>query len=566
MEPEDKRHFRRYYKAAELELRKKEATFKAKTVDYSLDGVGALAEGASKIEKGDVISFACDDLKIKFFGEVVWRRNLEAGTRIGVKNLGRMQGHLKDFALADTLIGLQRSLKTGILTVESGDIVKRVYIKNGDMIFSASNQDEDRLGDMLLKENIITLEQFNQSVTEMKRTGLRQGAALVRLGYLAPKGLITAVRHQVESIIESLFNLEDGRFVFEEKPLPSEEVITLKLSAGNIIYYGIKRINSLQLIEKGLPPLDDVLSFSSAPLDIFQDVKLDHPGKRIISCIDGKTTIREILSITQLDRFETLKTIYSLLSIRMIKVTDVFKPSSIEQEKIREEIITERLETDMDPEVREKIEVMHRRYENLGYYGILEVKDHATTAEIKKAYYKAAKKFHPDMHFYSTDDSLKMKLSEIFAYIYEAYSTLSKPHKRKEYDAGITIKPAKLTANQDKARAKFEEGMSQFRRNNYPEAELLFGGAAYFDSTISEYHYYYGLVLVGLKKFKEAEKAFSRALKLEPYNADYLSNLGSVFLALGFPLRAKGLFEKALRTNPAHAKALEGMKIFHDLK
>lgn len=559
MDTEDKRHFKRYYKVSELGLKKRKGTFKAKMVDYSLDGIGAALESNSNMEKGDVISFTVDDMEIESLGEVVWIKNHEAGTRIGVKKLGLMKGHLKDFWLADTMIGLQRSMKTGILTVQSGDVIKMVYIKNGDMIFSASNQDEDRLGNMLLRDNIITLDQFNQSVVEMKKTGLRQGAALVKLGHLAPEGLITAVRHYVERIIESLFILDDGRFVFEEKPLPSEEVITLKLSAGNIIYYGVKGINSEQRIEKGLPPLDGALCFSSAPLDIFQDVKLDQSGKRIISCIDGKTTITEILSITQMDRLEAFRTIYALLSIRMIRALDVCKLFQFEQEKIKEEIMTERTEAEIDPDIREKIEVMYRRHEDIGYYGVLGVKNHATTEEIKKAYYKAAKKFHPDMHFYNTDDSLKMKLSEIFTYIYEAYSTLSHPHKRKEYDAGITIKPAKLTANQDRARAQFGEGMIQFKGNNYAEAELCFGQAAYFDSTIAEYHYYYGLALVGLKKYKEAEKAFSRALRLEPYNADYLCNLGFVFLALGFPVRARGLFEKALRTNPAHVKALEGL-------
>jgi hypothetical protein len=94
-------------------------------------------------------------------GGVVWSKRGKLKVKIGIENIGHMKGRLKDFRLADTLIGLQRSQKTGILTVESGNIVKKIYIKNGDMIFSASNQEEDRLGDVLLKEGRITLEQYN---------------------------------------------------------------------------------------------------------------------------------------------------------------------------------------------------------------------------------------------------------------------------------------------------------------------------------------------------------------------------------------------------------------------
>ena len=128
-----------------------------------------------------------------------------------------------------------------------------------------------------------------------------------------------------------------------------------------------------------------------------------------------------------------------------------------------------------------------------------------------------------------------------------------------EYDKLITLKPVKLTATQDKAKAAFNEGKVQFRKGNYPEAELLFGQAAYYDRTISEYHYYYALTLAKAGRFKEAEKALERALRLEPANADYLAELGFMYLELSFPLRAKGIFDKVLKISPDNARASEGM-------
>ena len=67
---------------------------------------------------------------------------------------------------------------------------------------------------------------------------------LVRLGYLKPQELVWAVRRQVEEIILSLFGFEgsSSEVEFKEEPLPSDEVITLKLSAANLIYRGIKRL------------------------------------------------------------------------------------------------------------------------------------------------------------------------------------------------------------------------------------------------------------------------------------------------------------------------------------
>ena len=64
------------------------------------------------------------------------------------------------------------------------------------------------------------------------------------------------------------------------------------------------------------------------------------------------------------------------------------------------------------------------------YYDILEVKVNATQSEIKKAYYKLAKKYHPDK---ATGDK-KEEYTQKFQKIGEAYEVLSDPEKRKVYD------------------------------------------------------------------------------------------------------------------------------------
>ncbi len=62
------------------------------------------------------------------------------------------------------------------------------------------------------------------------------------------------------------------------------------------------------------------------------------------------------------------------------------------------------------------------------YYEILEVDKNATVEEIKSAYRKLAKKYHPDLN--KNDRNAKNKFIEL----QKAYETLKDPKKRKQYD------------------------------------------------------------------------------------------------------------------------------------
>jgi DnaJ-class molecular chaperone len=85
------------------------------------------------------------------------------------------------------------------------------------------------------------------------------------------------------------------------------------------------------------------------------------------------------------------------------------------------------------------------------YYTLLQVLPQASTEEIKKAYRKLAKVWHPDKNQSPT-------AAKVFQGIHEAYKTLTNPIKRKNYNLKywkVFGKPTAQTTPKEKAETHF---------------------------------------------------------------------------------------------------------------
>ncbi|HKJ06245.1 MAG TPA: J domain-containing protein [Flavobacteriaceae bacterium] len=118
--------------------------------------------------------------------------------------------------------------------------------------------------------------------------------------------------------------------------------------------------------------------------------------------------------------------------------------------------------------------------EYIDYYKILELNKKASQADIKKAYRKLARKYHPDLN--PNDDVAKKK----FQQINEANEVLSDPEKRKKYDQYGKDWQHADAFEEAKKRGAYQQQTGGFGGGNYQQySNANFGDAGDFSDFFS---------------------------------------------------------------------------------
>lgn len=151
---------------------------------------------------------------------------------------------VRAFPIADILYMIHSSAKSGFLFFENGSHEKVVYLHRGEVVFAASNQQVDRLGECLLRSGSITLDQHREAQRAYSPAH-KYGKVLVERGVLTPREVWNGVKGQVEEIVRSLFSYGSGMAMLWEGEVRPDNVVRLALPTRRLIAEGLRRRDEL---------------------------------------------------------------------------------------------------------------------------------------------------------------------------------------------------------------------------------------------------------------------------------------------------------------------------------
>jgi curved DNA-binding protein CbpA len=151
--------------------------------------------------------------------------------------------------------------------------------------------------------------------------------------------------------------------------------------------------------------------------------------------------------------------------------------------------------------------------DSLDYFQVLKIPQTATPTEIKNAYHRESRVYHPDRVFHVDDAQLKNRVNQIYKRVTEAYFVLRDERKRTKYLADINGEYRLLKLRYDEiAEQEVKKSMDE-EIGKTPNGRKFYGA---------------GLADLQAGRLEAAERNLKMALMYEPQNAKFKDRLEEV--------------------------------------
>jgi DnaJ-class molecular chaperone len=171
----------------------------------------------------------------------------------------------------------------------------------------------------------------------------------------------------------------------------------------------------------------------------------------------------------------------------------------------------------MDAQFLIEVETLAMVIDQLDYYGVLKLAQGAGAADVKAAYYRESRAYHPDRFAAVQNAEVREMIGRIYRRINEAYTVLRDDRKREKYLADVTgpdrekklrFTEAEEAAVQAEQKKKLEEQFGQTPN-----------GRKFYASAVVE---------MNAGRWEAAERALKTALMYEAANPRFKEALAQV--------------------------------------
>ena len=226
---------------------------------------------------------------------------------------------LSDTALPEILFTIYRHRVPGIVEARRGDVVKKVFVRDGDVVYASSSDLSDSLGVHLRSTGRLSTEDFRKVMDQRRLSRKKLGEILVETDLLSPAEIYSTVREQVEAVVWSLFSWSDGTVSFEIGDFVPKGMIGISLPMQQVILQGVDRTPSDQA--KALVARlggKEVVFEPDFRLGDLIEAAVDREHMHLLRLVDGERTLVEICRRGEASTLQNAKRLYAFWVLGLV--------------------------------------------------------------------------------------------------------------------------------------------------------------------------------------------------------------------------------------------------------
>ena len=232
-------------------------------------------------------------------------------------------GDLGEVPLPEILRTIHHYRVPGVVTATSGDVVKKIYLMGGNVIFATSSDLRDSLGAYLKQSALISSAELRLSIDRIDAAhGKRHGELLVEMGVLTPELLRQIVTEQVKAILYSVFSWEKGSVTFEVGRFRKDELIQLDVPTPQAIADGIRKLADPRRLVLRLGPSWSLFDRGEVSAEA-SGVAWSASELKLLSLVDGRRTLRDLITAGPGDVSTNAKLVYAFWGLHLVTRRDV---------------------------------------------------------------------------------------------------------------------------------------------------------------------------------------------------------------------------------------------------
>ena len=246
-----------------------------------------------------------------------------------------LTGNLETFELSSLLRMLAYEQRTGRLVIKSGTNTIQIFFHDGDIVFATETRKNNRLGELLKESGYISQEVLDECLTLSFKKKERIGKTLVEQGYISLERLNKFLLKQAENTVYNVLLWDAGQFEYVDAPLNLKGAIEYKLDTMNILLEASRRIEEIGVLKKQIPG-DAAIPKISGQTGGGGEIKLKADEWRLLSLINGKSTVRQVFDKSGFDDFTAYQILNSLVSSGRIEISQPRTLAELEKEVVKQ--------------------------------------------------------------------------------------------------------------------------------------------------------------------------------------------------------------------------------------